>query len=66
MGSHQEAAAAIEGLDDRFQWAGMTGPMVVELMDSNLQRQRRWAGLAMIALAMVVPVDSGAGPGDEE
>jgi hypothetical protein len=48
MSTPQEATAAIEGLDDRFQWAGMTGPMVVELMDSSLQRQRRWAGLVAI------------------
>jgi hypothetical protein len=44
MSTAQEAAAVIKGLDDKFQWAGMTGPMVVEVMDSNLQRQRRCAG----------------------
>jgi hypothetical protein len=42
MATHQGAAAAIEGLDDKFQWPGMTGPMVVNWMDSTLQRQRRW------------------------
>jgi hypothetical protein len=46
MSSQEEATAAIDSLDDRYTWPGMTAPMVVKWMDSDLQRQRRWAGLA--------------------
>jgi hypothetical protein len=46
MGSHDEAAAAIDGLDSKFVWEGMGGPMVVKWMDAELQRRRREEHLA--------------------
>jgi hypothetical protein len=46
MGSHIEAAAAIEGLDSRHVWEGMGSPMVVKWMDAELQRRRREEHLA--------------------
>ncbi len=46
MGTHEEARAAIEGLDSRFCWEGMDSPMVVKWMDAALQRRRREQHLA--------------------
>jgi hypothetical protein len=64
MGSHGEAASAIEGLDSKYVWQGMGSPMVVKWMDAELQRKRREEHLA--AMRQVGGAGAGrgrAGPG---
>lgn len=46
MGTHEEAVAAIDALDNKFTWEGMESPMVVKWMDAALQRRRREQHLA--------------------
>jgi hypothetical protein len=41
MGSHEEAAAALEGIDNKYTWEGLGSPMVVKWMDAALQKRRR-------------------------
>jgi hypothetical protein len=46
MGTHEDAAQAIDHLDSKFVWEGMGSPMVVKWMDAALQRRRREQHLA--------------------
>lgn len=53
MGSNDEAAAAIEALDNRHVWDGMEAPMVVKWMDAALQKRRREEHLAAMRQGLV-------------
>lgn len=53
MGSNDEAAAAIEALDNRHVWDGMEAPMVVKWMDAALQKRRRDEHLAAMRQGLV-------------
>lgn len=53
MGSNDEAAAAIEALDNKHVWDGMEAPMVVKWMDAALQKRRREEHLAAMRQGLV-------------
>lgn len=53
MGSNDEAAAAIEALDNKHVWEGMEAPMVVKWMDAALQKRRREEHLAAMRQGLV-------------
>jgi len=53
MGSNDEAAAAIDALDNRHTWEGMEAPMVVKWMDAALQKRRREEHLAAMRQGLV-------------
>lgn len=53
MGSNDEAAAAIETLDNKHVWEGMEAPMVVKWMDAALQKRRREEHLAAMRQGLV-------------
>lgn len=53
MGSNDEAAAAIEALDNRHVWDGMEARMVVKWMDAALQKRRREEHLAAMRQGLV-------------
>lgn len=53
MGSNDEAAAAIEALDNKHVWQGMEAPMVVKWMDAALQKRRREEHLAAMRQGLV-------------
>jgi hypothetical protein len=53
MGSNDEAAAAIDALDNRHVWEGMEAPMVVKWMDAALQKRRREEHLAAMRQGLV-------------
>ncbi|KAG1657781.1 hypothetical protein FOA52_012859 [Chlamydomonas sp. UWO 241] len=48
MGTHDEAAAAIDALNGTHTWAGMDSPMVVKWMDTALQQRRRETHLSAV------------------
>lgn len=58
MGSNDEAAAAIEALDNRHVWDGMEAPMVVKWMDAALQKRRREEHLAAMRQGLVPSMGS--------
>ena len=53
MGSHDEAQAAIDALDNKYVWEGMEAPMVVKWMDAALQRRRREQHLAAMRSGLI-------------
>lgn len=53
MGSHEEAVAAIQGLDSKYTWEGMDSTMVVKWMDVAMQRRRREQHLAAVRQGLV-------------
>lgn len=53
MGSHEEAVAAIQGLDNKYTWEGMDSTMVVKWMDVAMQRRRREQHLAAVRQGLV-------------
>ena len=53
MGSNDEAAAAIDALDNKHIWEGMEAPMVVKWMDAALQKRRREEHLAAMRQGLV-------------
>lgn len=53
MGSNDEAAAAIDALDNKHTWEGMEAPMVVKWMDAALQKRRREEHLAAMRQGLV-------------
>eukprot|EP00775_Hariotina_reticulata_P001643 gene1644-1985_t len=53
MGGNEEAAAAIDALDNRHIWEGMEAPMVVKWMDAALQKRRREEHLAAMRQGLV-------------
>jgi hypothetical protein len=62
MGSHEEAAAALEGLDNKFVWGGMGSPMSVRWMDAALQKRRRDAHVAAVRHDLLPPIRLTAAP----
>lgn len=59
MGSHEEAAAAIEALDNKHVWPGMDSPMVVKWMDAQLQKRRREEHLAAMRQGLIPSMGMG-------
>mmetsp|Transcript_31833 Transcript_31833/g.70722 ORF Transcript_31833/g.70722 Transcript_31833/m.70722 type:complete len:496 (-) Transcript_31833:2249-3736(-) len=60
MGTHQEAVAAIDALDNKYIWDGMESPMVVKWMDAALQRRRREQHLAAMRQGLVPSMAMGS------
>ncbi len=60
MGSHEEAVASIDALDNKFVWEGMESPMVAKWMDAALQRRRREQHLAAMRQGLVPSMSMGA------
>jgi len=66
MGTHEEAVAAIDALDNKFTWEGMESPMVVKWMDAALQRRRREQHLAALRSGLMPGMPGvGGWPGPE-
>lgn len=59
LGTHEEAAAAIDELDSKFTWDGMDSPMVVKWMDAQLQKRRREEHLAAMRQGLVPSMGMG-------
>lgn len=53
MSANDEAAAAIDALDNKHVWEGMDAPMVVKWMDAALQKRRREEHLAAMRQGLV-------------
>jgi hypothetical protein len=56
MGSHQEAAAALDALNSKYTWGGMQSPMIVKWMDAALQKRRREHHMAATRQELSMPV----------
>ena len=59
MHTHKDAEAAIEALDNRHIWEGMSSPMVVKWMDNALQRRRREQHIAAMRQGLLPSMSLG-------